>query len=761
MSEKLSRWAWEERITEIAIKKGAEEAFGTGALSASSIDKKNVGQTRYGSSLQTLPTPTDFSMQNKQTGDSELSMSFRPRFTVDFWKFTNPTAHVTATVLNHASMPDPFGSPTLLQNVMMESLSSNLLMTPKMSRTPRRSNGTYHSGALQPTISQTWDLRQSHSKDFMAQLNSGMDINEHPLNRKVEHGDDSYPGVSSYPYSSQTAAPDIKTEVLPFSGATIPASQTKVVNSNQELGGLQITMNDPTGTEMAGSHFTAANSSIQMNVGNSESHTSSNFPSPHDHLGGGNVDLAFGMDNLGGYDQMVYGMSSGWEEGVGDLDNFDLDVTEEDFDFFESTPTTKARPVADTVSSAANPRQPNLAASVGNPVSSLQADALNAPIIPELNMADHDIEKHENLDLDELLMATNGFLDEPLKSEPDMNLDQAMVSTQEETVTIKQEDIMDNDALIEEDLIADQVEKADPPDSTVSSEPNVRQTDEQEDTLLDSDVIMPPEFAPLPVTAAVNDAKYYNGGKFVYSPSKKRKKEGGSARRSAYKPDYMPHARKKVADTTFKSEARNKYTSDQANIESTIRAPLNNDFKTMKETKIATDDTLLSESSDESGSDSSSASSDTEMEDAEDIIQATSRLDLTSGIDRQYYKALNKVKSTLVAWSGGDYNEKDLVLSNQRPLSVHEGIDYDVPFAEVITREPVYGRLTEDRHTADGHLAAVELLCQQAVLGGYPFVGNIAEISQRGGDFIDGESMQLTITRRRNLIQSNCGGECQ
>ncbi|GAB5587738.1 mediator of RNA polymerase II transcription subunit 13 [Umbelopsis nana] len=753
MSEKYCRWAWEERIAEIAIKKGAEEAFGTGALQSSSVDRKHDAQSKFGSSLQTLPTPTEFSVQGKHNGDTERSTIFHPYFTVDFWKFTNPTAHVTATVLNHASMPDPFGSPTLLQNAMAEQLSSNMLMTPKTSRTPKRSTGTYHSGALQPTLSQTWDMRQSNSKDFMAQLNSSVDLSQHPLGRKSEHDDDSYPSVSSYPYSAQPTQSDIKAEVLPFSGAALSASQAKPVTTTQEMSGLQITMNEPATTELPGGHFAAANSGMQMNLGNTESHPSSNFPSPHDHLGGGNVDLTFGMDNLGGYDQMVYGMSSRWEEGVGDLDNFDLDVTEEDFDFFESTPTTKSRPAAEAVSSAADPRQSNLTSSVANPVSSLPADALNAPMMPDLNMATQDIEKHENLDLDELLMATNGFLEEPLKGE--MNLGQDIVASQEEGVSIKQEDIIDNGVMIEDDIIPDlKVDHSKPDSNSLDRQGDIQLVDEQDDSLLDSDVIMPPEFAPVPVAAGVNDAKYYNGGKFVYSPSRKRKKEGGTRRRSAYKPDYMPHIRKKIVDATFKSEPRNKYTNDQAKLESTIHAPLTTNFNNMDDVKIPTEGTLVSDSSDDSSSDSSSASSDTDMEDADDIVRATSRLDITSGIDRQYFKALNKVKLALLAWSGGDFNDKGFPLSNQKSLPVNEAIDYDVPFAEVITREPIYDRPTEDRHTADGHLAAVELLCQQAVLGGYPFVGNIAESSQRGGDFIGGESMQVTITRRRNLIQT-------
>jgi hypothetical protein len=168
---------------------------------------------------------------------------------------------------------------------------------------------------------------------------------------------------------------------------------------------------------------------------------------------------------------------------------------------------------------------------------------------------------------------------------------------------------------------------------------------------------------------------------------------------------------------------------------------------------------ILSDGSDgssSSSSDSSSDSSDTEMEDAEDIVRATSRLDI--GADRQWWTTMKKIKTALLVWYAGGKDVKSFTIFNQAKLPIREVIDYDVPFAEIIVREPMFER-PKEQHTADGHRAAVELLCQQAVLGGYPFVGNIAEISQRGGEFIDGESMQVTITRRRNLIQSNCGGK--
>ncbi|KAI9287343.1 mediator complex subunit 13 C-terminal-domain-containing protein [Umbelopsis sp. AD052] len=756
MSEKYNRWAWEERIAEIAIKKGAEEAFGTGAFTNAPHDRKNDVHARFNASFQTLPTPTDSLVQTRHT-DAELTQKMHPRFTVDFWDFTNPTTHVTSTVLNHASMPDPFGSPTLLQNVMTETLSSNVLMTPKVSRTPRRSTGTYNSGKLQPTISHTWEVQQPNTKDFMAQMNTDLDMNQH-LARKQEHPDGTYPNVSSYPYTAQTPTADIKTEVLAYSGASIPTSQPKTVTTAQDLSGLQITMNEPAATDITGGHFAPTTTGMPMNLGTTDSAAGSNYPSPHDHLGGGNADMSFGMDNLGGYDQMVYGLSSAWEEGVGDMDNFDLDVTEEDFDFFESTPTTKSRPAGKSITSVSAPPPTSLTSAVSNPVSSLPSNALDAPIMTDLNLSAEEVEKHENLDLDELLMATNGFLDDPMKAESDLNMGQGIVTSQVESVSIEQENIMNDGTVLDSSLVTDIKDEEQTSDVNITSTlvEDVQQTGEDE-SLLDPDALMPPEFAPLPVTAGVDDAKYYNGGKFVYSPSKKRKKEGGAVgiRRSAYKPDYMPHVRKKTTDGPFKTaDIRKKYNgSEQAKVDTTLHpATLNNDAM------VVPDETSLSDSSDDSSSDSSSSSSDTDMEDAEEMIRATSRLDITSGLDRQYLKVLNKVKLMLLAWSAGDYSDKSLLLPNsQQTLRLEESIDYDVPFAQVVTREPLYDRPSEERHTSDGHMAAVELLCQQAVLGGYPFVGNIAEISQRGGDFIDGESMQVAITRRRNLIQSNCG----
>ncbi|CAM0138057.1 mediator of RNA polymerase II transcription subunit 13 [Umbelopsis sp. WA50703] len=755
MSEKYSRWAWEERIAEIAIKTGAEEAFGTGSLSKSNSQKRLEGQIESGTStLHTLPTPVEFAAQPTHSTEIEHPITSQPRFKVDFWKFTNPTAHVTSTVLKHASMPDPFGSPTLLQNAMMETLSSTLLMTPKMSRTPRRITGGYSSGELQPTLSQSWDMRRQNPKDFM----TGIDLGQNPLGRKSEPEDDSYHGVSQYPYATQGGAHDFKAEELSYSGASMTDSQNKGNVDGGDLSGLQITMNEQPTSNVPGAHFQETDQNLPINVGNNEPHDESNFPSPHDHLGGGNVDLAFGMDNLGGYDQMVYGMSSGWEEGVGDLENFDLDVTEEDFDFFESTPTSKARPGTETVNNSVGRPQTSLATSSATAVTSLPANALDAPIITDLSMAVNDMDKQNNLDLDELLMATNGFLDEPLKTEPDIGIAQDIVSSEHTTVAIKSEESLDDGAILDDSLISDVKSVKASEHETGHKIEDANQLELQEDTILDADAIMPPEFAPLPVTASVNDAKYYEGGKFVYSPSKKRKKESGSTRRTAYKPDYKPSARKKMVEHVPKSQMRNKYLNEPKRIDLAISATaaIKHNYRDVNSNKM-NHPPILSDGSDgssSSSSDSSSDSSDTEMEDAEDIVRATSRLDI--GADRQWWTTMNKIKTALLVWYAGGKDVKSFPIFNQAKLPISEVIDYDVPFAEIIVREPMFER-PKEQHTADGHRAAVELLCQQAVLGGYPFVGNIAEISQRGGEFIDGESMQVTITRRRNLIQSNCG----
>lgn len=757
MSEKYSRWAWEERIAEIAIKTGAEEAFGTGSLNKSTSQKRLDGQleTRT-STIHTLPTPIEFATQSGHSSDVEHQIASRPKFTVDFWKFTNPTAHVTSTVLKHASMPDPFGSPTLLQNAMMETLSSTLLVTPKMSRTPRRITGGYSSGALQPTISQSWDMRRQNSKDFL----SGIDLGQNPLGRKSEPEDETYHGVNQYPYAAQGETHDFKPEELSYSSASMTDTQPKTNIDNGDLSGLQITMNEQPTSHVPGGHFQDTNQNIPMDVGNNDPQDNSNFPSPQDHLGGGNVDLAFGMDNLGGYDQMVYGMSSGWEEGVGDLENFDLDVTEEDFDFFESTPTSKARPGTEAVNNSVGPPQASLATSSAAPVTSLPANALDAPIITDLSMAVNDMDKQNNLDLDELLMATNGFLDEPLKTEPDISMTQDIVSSEHTTVPIKHEERLDDGAILDGSLISDVKSIKAAEDDTGHTIEDVNHLELHEDTVLDADTIMPPEFAPLSVNASVNDAKYYEGGKFVYSPSKKRKKESGSTRRTAYKPDYKPSTRKKLVDHGTKVQMRNKYYSEPKKIDHIISAsaPMKHNFTEVNSIKTSHPPTLSdgSDGSSSSSSDSSSDSSDTEMEDAEDIVRATSRLDI--GADRQWSTTMNKLRTALLVWYAGGKARNGFPLFKSAKLPLGRVIDYDVPFAEIIIREPMSER-PKAQHTADGHRAAVELLCQQAVLGGYPFIGNIAEISQRGGEFIDGESMQVTITRRRNLVQSNCGGK--
>jgi hypothetical protein len=80
-------------------------------------------------------------------------------------------------------------------------------------------------------------------------------------------------------------------------------------------------------------------------------------------------------------------------------------------------------------------------------------------------------------------------------------------------------------------------------------------------------------------------------------------------------------------------------------------------------------------------------------------------------------------------------------------------IDYDTPFAASV----VPGLAHPERYH-DEDERALHYLCQQAVLGGYPFAGGLAEISTNGGEVPLGESARVMITRRRDLIQHARGG---
>jgi hypothetical protein len=80
-------------------------------------------------------------------------------------------------------------------------------------------------------------------------------------------------------------------------------------------------------------------------------------------------------------------------------------------------------------------------------------------------------------------------------------------------------------------------------------------------------------------------------------------------------------------------------------------------------------------------------------------------------------------------------------------------LDYDTPFVPIIQGgkiQPVPWMKGESMEQSVAHL------CQQAVFGGYPFAGGLAEVTENGGE-IEEEPDKIMVARRTNLMQITRG----
>lgn len=243
-------------------------------------------------------------------------------------------------------------------------------------------------------------------------------------------------------------------------------------------------------------------------------------------------------------------------------------------------------------------------------------------------------------------------------------------------------------------------------------------------------MFVPPQFAPVKMDFVVNDAKYINGGKFTYTPDSLKSKRKGSD----YQPDYIPLVRKKKSERRKSSKL--------------FLDIIQNDNKSLS---IMEEDAHASTQSLSSTSVSSTEESSTEEEDyseneSEDEASRVSRT--FKALCRAQSKYLNKLTSLS---SSGTVKKK---LSLEKII-----MDYDSPFARTIASSVIrldpkkYQELHENEE-----FQALDYLCQQVVMGGYPFSGGIESMSSNGFEANEGESAKVLIARRRNLLQKFNGG---
>lgn len=441
-------------------------------------------------------------------------------------------------------------------------------------------------------------------------------------------------------------------------------------------------------------------------------------------LNGGVGDSGGGVGGNGGGDP--------WDTSNG-LGDFDLDVTEADFDFFETPAPAIAAP-SDMTSTSLDIMAMDAA-----------KQSLSSPII-----------KDEDVDMEEA-------------REPKTN---AILHNNESLFTpfVISNNGTENQSIESSTLSHDSfgstsmMQQHQPPTSAFQHEKTYKSTTEQQFSS-----IVPDSFLPVPVSEGVNDAKYGPGGKFMYMPTHLKKKGDnndtmekslpllGKALKKGdfnYSPDYVPN----LMATAKKKTIPKPNPITAVGLKKSV--PIDNDIHmmdvegSMNEKKTNIIDTINSESSSNCSSSTSStinnstssSSSSTASSDDNDANSSDdeSRLIPQEDIIDKRLKALKKFQKRFV---------NSLLKATSAPLPTPQNLDYDTPFAPILAdglTKPIKWRQSRAMEQS------IDYLCQQAVWGGYPFASGLAEVSQYGGE-IETEPAKVMAARRTNLMQVTRG----
>lgn len=630
----------------------------------------------------------------------------------NYWEYTCPRDVTTNTVLDTLSQ-DHGGSNSminLLQKAINEPVIASPLMATKSVATPgsayqRNDTGsatmTPNSSVMDEddgTPHQLQQPQQQLQNRNRAKYQSGLSLVDFAMAHFAMPPSEElpeYPEIISAPVIQNAVAADVTQNA---------AGKSNHVNGNNMSGAISTHPTDTHNNTIAGN---------------------STYRSPQM----SNLELdAFGIVESMDMDSMVMEMPNRWiDDGMGDLDSLDFGVTEEDFDFFESVPTP-AVPVVVPASQSLP---------ITAPQQALPTTTMDTK--PELNHA-----FSNDMLLDDLIKQepnANNFagtfdqkeilsLDEKQQQHIlDTNMDISSLDNSVTPLQVGMASTFNNAHLQQQQQLQDQEEK------------QQQQEQHRQDVLIwhrqnhggdQQHLFVPPQFAPVQMDFAVNDAKYNDGGKFTYTPALKSRRKG-----SDYQPDYVPIVRKK------KSERRksSKMILDTIEKDNKSLTLVENEHNTPHISTVGSSQ-RSSESEDSSSSSSEESVSD-QSEDENLRLHRTVR-----AVSRAQDKYLKKV-TLLKPWRTVESKSIDQI-----------AMDYDSPFARAIASSKIrIGSRKEVNENED--FKALDYLCQQAVMGGYPFSGGIESKSSNGFEANEGESSKVIVARRRNLLQKFNGGRLQ
>lgn len=406
-----------------------------------------------------------------------------------------------------------------------------------------------------------------------------------------------------------------------------------------------------------------------------------------------NYNLMYNTDSIN--------LGDSWNE---DFTELDLDVTEADFDFFK-TPAPVASALTDNV--------------------------LN--IIPIKNDTEEKtpvtaIEEPEDVIMEEVNTPNRDSLFTPFVMSNDVSEDISMNSSNKPTV-----EFMSTNELVPQ-----------------KKTPCYKSTPEHA-------CFVPPGFLPVPINTAAIDAKYEPGGKFNYDPSM-NKSESHNFKKDLYSPDYMPSTTKKRKEIEVVQGNINAENNIDIEMTDVIQPESNssnasNSVNSSSSSSVSSSSSNSSDNSDKDDSNSNSEnlseksnSSDLytdEDSDTEDSCNDSSTMDQM--IDKRL-RSLKKFQKSVI------YSLLKATPASL-PTDRSRNIDYDTPFAPVLADgniKPIKWRQSKTMEKS------MEYLCQQAIWGGYPFTGGLAEVSENGGEF-EVESSKIMMARRTNIMQMTRG----
>ncbi|KAF1806655.1 mediator complex subunit 13 C-terminal-domain-containing protein [Mucor lusitanicus] len=412
------------------------------------------------------------------------------------------------------------------------------------------------------------------------------------------------------------------------------------------------------------------------------------------------------------------------DDGFGDLD---LDVTDADFDFFE-TPAVVAAAAATAPPPPVPASEPNVLHIIPMDIDSPKADLVQAQEQPE-------------------------------------PIDQEMVDVQ---VSELKPTPNNNDSLFTPFVVShDSTENTSTTAATVdeasyTATPSIMQETStlqkrfayQKSTPEPSSFV-PRDFLPVPVETSVNDAKYSAGGKFMYDPSKDQAKTDSkgfdlSKKALFYSPDYVPTRPKKKLNKS-KQQAL-KENKDDLSLDTQAKATWSDHDKEESSSGSNSDSSSSGSSGSDSGNSSGSSDSFTTDDSQDSDTESESDIDKMDdstgheGLIEKRFRALKRFQKSVV------YSQLKATPAPV-PTDRLQSLDYDTPFAPILAHGSIKPIKWRHSKAMEESLA---YLCEQAVLGGYPLAGGLAEVSENGGE-IDGEPAKVLMARRNNLMQMTRG----